>query len=216
MCWYKIAWAKSYRAHLPNRQDGGWYSLCSQAFGNLGTGFCVNHRAALDGALLRHSIKILNLSQSFKAKKEVFEDNCHSVRILGKTASTIHTRIHSARLGSRRLRTAALHCAFEQIRKRRPAVLWIMFRFKKTPMDKQNAMLWTLSKTCETAWSQHNPIGTGRFSYSTLSNVVLPPLSRAEGNQQRGCGPHHTRRIKSTTAIIGPNHCGRTVSQDPR
>lgn len=73
-------------------------------------------------------------------------------------------------------------------------------------MYKQDAMLSTLSKTSETALSQHNPIGTGRFSYSTLSNVVLPPLSRAEGNQQRGCGFHQTRRMKSTTAIIGPKH----------
>lgn len=54
-------------------------------------------------------------------------------------------------------------------------------------MDKQEAMLSTFSKTSETALNQHNPIGTGRFSYSTLSNVALPPLSRAKGSQQRGC-----------------------------
>lgn len=54
-------------------------------------------------------------------------------------------------------------------------------QIQEAPMDKQDAMLSTLSKTSETALSQHNPIGTGRFSYSTLSNLVLPPLSRAEG-----------------------------------
>lgn len=48
-------------------------------------------------------------------------------------------------------------------------------------MDKQDAMLSALSKTSETALSQHNPIGTGRFSYSTLSNVVLPPLVTGRG-----------------------------------
>lgn len=79
-------------------------------------------------------------------------------------------------------------------------------QIQEAPIDKQDTVLSTLSKTSETALSQHNPIGTGRFSYSTLSNVVLPPLSRAEGNQQRGCGFHQTRRMKSTTAIIGPKH----------
>lgn len=127
-CWYGIAWARCYRAHLLTRQDGGWHSLCSQASGDLGTGFCVNHRAALDGALCAISPADQGWSSHPRQTEKALEMIIISWKIL------IHSCIYSVRLGSRRLnlRTGrtplTMKSASDQSRRTHRAVLRITLK----------------------------------------------------------------------------------------
>lgn len=108
------------------------HSLCSQAFGNLGTGILRKSSCSSGRSPLRDFIKRLKLNQSSKASGEGFEDNCHSMENIGEHCFD-NSCICSGSLGTKRLAKAASLAldVLEQISKICRPASQINFKFER-------------------------------------------------------------------------------------